>query len=41
MKEHFNIAIEGLGDALFGEECSADKFKEFFYGLEEEDSKKF
>ena len=39
--ELFNMTIDGLGDALLGEDAEKDNFKEFGDGLEYDEEKRF
>ena len=41
MLEHFNQAIEELGDQLFGEDASKDDFDRFVRGLDDNEEKIF
>ena len=41
MLEHFNNAIEYLGDTLFGDDATPDEFKSFVDDLADEDGEKF
>ena len=41
MLEHFNDAIEELGDQLFGEDASVDNFDRFVRGLDDNEEKLF
>ena len=41
MIEHFNSAVEGLGDALFGDDSGEEEFKTFATDLNEEQEKEF
>ena len=41
LMDHFNCAVENLGDALFGSDASPEDFKTFMAGLEEEKEQVF
>ena len=41
MIEHFNQAVENLGDTMFGDDASAEDLKAFADGLEDEECKAF
>ena len=41
MTDHFNSAIENLGDTLFGDEPNIDDFRQFVQGLKDEEEEDF
>ena len=41
MLDHFNNAVEGLGDALFGDDSGVEEFQTFANDLDEEQEKAF
>ena len=41
MLEHFNNAIENLGDTLFGEDASPEEFKNFVNDLADDEGNAF
>ena len=41
MCDHFNSAIENLGDTLFGDEPNVDDFRAFVQGLKDEEEEDF